>query len=62
MFNNKTIKSEFKTIKSTKDCKICSYTDSKPLISYTDKRYYIDEILSYPYNHFMINKNYENMI
>ena len=62
LFNNKTIKNEFSTIKSTKDCKIYSYTDSKTLLAYSDKRYFIYETMSYPYGHFMINKNYENMI
>ena len=62
LFNNETIKSDFKTIKSTKDCKIYSYTDSKTLMAYSDKRYFINEIMSYPYGHFMINKNYEEMI
>ena len=62
LFNNATIQSKFNTIKLTKDCKIFSYTDSKTLISYSDKRYYINETMSYPYGHFMINKNYEEMI
>ena len=61
LFNNETIKNVFNTIKSTKDCKIFSYTDSKTLIEYTDKRYFINEGMSYPYGYFMINKNYENM-
>ena len=62
LFNNETIKNEFDRIKSNKDCRIFSYCDSKTLISYSDKRYFINEIMSYPYGHFMINKNYENMI
>ena len=62
LFNNESISNEFERIKSTKDCKIYSYTDSKTLISYSDKRFYINETMSYPYGHFMINKNYENMI
>ena len=62
LFNNECIKSEFNTIKSTKDCKIYSYTDSKTLMAYTDKRYLYNETMSYPYGHFMINKNYEDII
>ena len=62
VFNNEIITSKFNTIKSTKDCKIYSYTDSKTLMAYTDKRYLYNQTMAYPYGHFMINKNYENMI
>ena len=62
MFNNELITTKFNTIKSTKDWKIYSYTDCRTLIAYTDKRYLINEIESYPYGHFMIDKNYEDLI
>ena len=38
VFNNKIVTTKFNTIKSTKDCKIYSYTDTKTLMAYTDKR------------------------
>ena len=31
-------------------------------MSYTDKRYLYNPIMSYAYGHYMINKNYEDMI
>ena len=61
IFDNKTIKSDFYTIKA-KDHKIYSYTDYKTLMSYTDKRYLYNPVMSYAYGHYMIDKNYENMI
>ena len=61
IFDNETIKSEFYTIK-TKDHKIFSYTDQKLLMSYTDKRYLYNPVMSYAYGHYMIDNNYENMI
>ena len=62
LFNNTIITSKFNTIKSTKDCKIYSSTDQKSLAAYTDKRYLYNETMSYPYGHFMVDKNYEDMI
>ena len=62
VFDNESIKSEFNTTKSIKDCKIYSYTDFRTLMGYTDKRYLFNETMSYVYWHFMINKNYEDMI
>ena len=61
VFNNELIKTNFYTIKA-KNHKIYSYTDHKKLIAYTDKRYLYNSIMSYAYGHYMINKNYENMI
>ena len=61
IFDNKTIKSDFYTIKA-KDHKIYSYTDNKTLMCYTDKRYLYNPIMSYAYGHYMIDKNYENML
>ena len=61
VFNNEMIKSDFYTIKA-KNHKIFSYTDHKTLIGYTDKRYLYNPVMSYAYGHFMIDKNYENMI
>ena len=37
VFNNEVITAKFNIIKSTKDCKIYSYTDEKTLMAYTDK-------------------------
>ena len=61
VFDNKTIKSEFYTIKA-KDHKIYSYTDQKLLMSYTDKRYLYNSVMLYANGHYMINNNYKNMI
>ena len=61
VFDNETIKSKFYTIKA-KDHKIYSYTDHKTLMSYTDKRYLYNPVMSYAYGHYMTNNNYENMI
>ena len=56
------ITTKFNTIKSSKDCKIYSYTNHKTLMGYTDKRYLYSETMSYPYGHYIINKNYEDII
>ena len=62
VFCNESITAKFNTIKSTKDCKIYSYTDSKILAGYSDKRFLFNQTMSYPYGHYMINKNYEDII
>ena len=62
VFNNEVITAKFNTIKSTKDCKIYSYTDETTLMAYTEKRYLYNQTMSYPYGHYMINKNYEDLI
>ena len=61
VFNNELIKTDFYTIKA-KNHKIYSYTDHKTLMAYTDKRYLYNPVESYAYGHYMINKNYENLI
>ena len=61
VFNNELITSQFYTIKA-KNHKIYSYTDHKTLAAYTDKRYLYNNTMSYAYGHYMINKNYEDMI
>ena len=61
VFNNELITSEFYTIKA-KNHKIYSYTDHKTLMAYTDKRYLYNPTMTYAYGHYMINKNYEEMI
>ena len=61
VFDNEIIKSEFYTIKA-KNHKIYSYTDHKTLMSYTDKRYLYNPVMSYAYGNYMINNNYKNMI
>ena len=61
LFNNETIKTKFYTIRS-KNHKIYSYTDHKKFMAFSDKRYLYNPIMSYAYEHYMINKNYENMI
>ena len=61
LFLNELIISEFYTIKA-KNHKIFSYTDHKTLCAYTDKRYLYNQTMSYAYGHYMIDKNYEDMI
>ena len=61
VFNNELISSTFYSIKS-KNNKIFSYTDHKTLMAYGDKRYLYNPTMSYPYGHYMISKNYEDMI
>ena len=62
VFNNEVNTVKFNTIKSTKDCKIYSYSDQKTLLAYSDKRFLYCESQSYAHGHYMINKNYENLI
>ena len=50
-FNNEIITAKFNTIKSSKDCKMYSYTDQTSLMAYTDKRFLINQTMSYPYGH-----------
>ena len=62
VFNNEMITTKLNTIKSAKDCKIYSYTDHKILMAYTDKCYLYNKTMSYPYGHYMINTNYEDLL
>ena len=62
VFNNELIMAKFNTIKSTKNCKIFSYTDQKTLMAYTNKKYLYSPTMSCPYGHYMINKKYEDLI
>ena len=62
IFKFELITAKLNTIKSTKKHKIYSYSDPNTLMAYTDKKYVFNETMCNPYGHYMINKNYEDLI